>query len=238
MPITAPFRIYSCGDHAVTIELGDTVDAAINQKVIALFTYLQAQQLTGVKDIIPAYHTVTIVYDTALLKKQSPTATVYEMICGQLKKLIETFTVELTTVSRLVRIPVCYDLSLSPDIESLATLHKITVDEVIQLHTGKTYRVYMIGFLPGFAYMGTVDEKIATPRKAQPRTVVPAGSVGIAGGQTGIYPFDSPGGWQLIGQTPTAMFDSTKEEPCYLQPGDEIQFYPVSITEFTKLKQL
>ena len=238
MSVTPAYHIYPCGDHAVTIELGDTVDAAINQKVIALFACLKRQQLNGVKDIIPAYHTVTIVYDVVLLKKQATDITVYEMICAQIEKAIDSFNAEAPTTTRLMRIPVCYDLSLAPDITSLAALHKISIDEVIRLHTGKTYRVYMIGFLPGFAYMGTVDDKISTPRKPQPRTSVPAGSVGIAGTQTGIYPFNSPGGWQLIGQTPVQLFSVTKEEPCYLQPGDDIEFYSITITEFEKLKQL
>ena len=105
----------------------------------------------------------------------------------------------------------------------------------MKLHTGKTYRVFMIGFLPGFAYMGSVDERIITPRKANPRTMVPAGSVGIAGEQTGIYPFNSPGGWQLIGQTPSQMFSVDQEEPCLLQPGDAVQFYPIRLIEFEKL---
>ena len=238
MPVTPSYHMYPCGDHAVTIELGDRVDAAINQKVMALFTFLKTQQLKGIKDIIPAYHTVTIVYDTALLKKEVQTSTVYEMICEQLEKAVDQFTITSTTESRLVRIPVCYDLSLAPDMESLATIHNISIDKLIQLHTGKIYRVYMIGFLPGFTYMGMVDEKIATPRKSKPRTLVPAGSVGIAGEQTGIYPFDSPGGWQLIGQTPIPMFSVDKEEPCYLHPGDEVEFYSISVAAFTKLKQL
>ena len=238
MPVTPSYHMYPCGDHAVTIELGDRVDAAINQKVMALFTFLKTQQLKGIKDIIPAYHTVTIVYDTALLKKEVQTSTVYEMICEQLEKAVDQFTITSITESRLVRIPVCYDLSLAPDMESLATIHNISIDKLIQLHTGKIYRVYMIGFLPGFTYMGTVDEKIATPRKSIPRTLVPAGSVGIAGEQTGIYPFDSPGGWQLIGQTPIPMFSVDKEEPCYLHPGDEVKFYSISVAEFIKLKQL
>ncbi len=238
MPVTLAYHIYPCGDHAVTIELGDKVDAVINQKIIALFAYLKKQQIKGVKDIIPAYHTVTIVYDVVLLKKQAADITVYEMICEHIEKAIDSFATEPPTTARLMRIPVCYDLLLAPDIKSLAALHEISIDDVIRLHTGKTYRVYMIGFLPGFAYMGTVDDKINTPRKPQPRTSVPAGSVGIAGAQTGIYPFDSPGGWQLIGQTPVQLFSVTKEEPCYLQPGDDIAFYSIPITEFEKLKQL
>ena len=238
MPVTPSYQIFPCGDHAVTIELGDKVDTAINQKVIGLFAYLKKQQIKGVKDIIPAYNTLTIVYDVALLKKQALNTTVYEMICEKIEKAIDSFTAYPPTIARLMRIPVCYDLSLAPDIKSLAALHKISIDEVIRLHTGKTYRVYMIGFLPGFAYMGTVDDKINTPRKPQPRTSVTAGSVGIAGAQTGIYPFDSPGGWQLIGQTPVQLFSVTKEEPCYLKPGDDIAFYSITITEFEKLKQL
>lgn len=234
----APYRIYPCGDHAVTIELGDTIDVAVNEKVISLFRYLKNAGIYGVQDVIPSYHTITLVYDIAFLKKQSPVASVYEMMCGELTKAVNAYTANSKKAARLVNIPVCYDLSVAPDLVSLAASHQLSVEEVVQLHTAKTYRVYMIGFLPGFAYMGSVDEKIATPRKENPRTKVPAGSVGVAGVQTGIYPLNSPGGWQLIGQTPLQIFTITKEEPCYLQPGDEVQFYPVSLNEFTKLAAL
>ncbi len=234
--MSAPYHIYPCGDHAVTIELGDKINASINQKIIALFQFLSEQKLTGVKDIIPAYHTLTLVYDLPTLKKKNPANGVYELMCRHLQKAFDTVAIN-TTVTRLVSIPVCYDLSLAPDIVSLAETNKLSIEEVIMLHTNKTYRVYMIGFLPGFAYMGSVDEKINTSRRSQPRTLVPAGSIGIAGEQTGIYPFDSPGGWQLIGQTPVPMFDANKEEPCYLQPGDEVNFYAITIAEFEKLKK-
>ncbi len=237
MPVTNAYRIYPCGDHAVTIELGDTINAAVNEKVIALFGYLKEKQLTGVRDIIPAYHTVTIVYDIGVLRKQQPNATSYHTMCTWLQDAMNAVKIAQASKTNLVRIPVCYDPSLAPDIESLSQQHNITVDGMINLHTGKNYRVYMIGFLPGFAYMGSVDEKIATPRRSQPRTLVPAGSVGIAGEQTGIYPLDSPGGWQLIGRTPVSLFAADKESPCYLQPGDEVQFYAISLTEYAKQKQ-
>ena len=236
MLIQTPYRIYPCGDHAVTIELGNTLDADINQKVISLFSYLQLNPVLGVKDIIPSYHTLTIIYDLALLKKQSPASSVYDRMCNQLETAANACTVISTTV-RTIQIPVCYDLSMAPDLASIADLHQLSIEQVIQLHTEKLYRVYLLGFLPGFAYMGNVDEKIATPRKTTPRTMVPAGSVGIAGEQTGIYPFDSPGGWQLIGQTPVEMFNVEKPQPCYLQPGDAVQFYPITVTEFVKLKK-
>ncbi|MDB5211229.1 MAG: hypothetical protein JWQ30_2056 [Sediminibacterium sp.] len=234
--MSTPYHIYPCGDHAVTIELGDGINAAVNQNVISLFQYLTEHKIEGMKDMIPAYNTLTIVYDTSLLKKKNPGIPVYETISAHLQKAAGLANEKNAARARLIKIPVCYDPSLAPDLVSLAETHQLSVDEVVKLHTARTYRVYMIGFLPGFAYMGSVDEKIITPRKTQPRTMVPAGSVGIAGEQTGIYPFDSPGGWQLIGQTFTQMFDEKKETPCYLQPGDEVQFYPVSIAEFEKGK--
>ena len=237
MSTQSAYQIYPCGDHAVTIALGDAIDTAINQKIISLFHLLEEQKIEGVKDIIPAYHTLTLVYDLALLKKKNPAASVYELMKAHLEKAVTVITEAPVMKPRLIEIPVCYDPLLAPDIVSLAALHQISVDEVIQLHTGKTYRVYMIGFLPGFAYMGSVDNTINTARKQQPRTKVPAGSVGIAGEQTGIYPFDSPGGWQLIGQTPLTMFDAKREEHCLLQAGDEVSFYAITIAEFTKHKQ-
>jgi inhibitor of KinA len=231
------YHIYPCGDHAVTIELGDAIDITINQKIIFLFRYLKELNIYGVRDVIPAYHTLTLVYDLALLKKQNPKASVYDEMKAHLQKAFDLMKETPAVTTKLVEIPVCYDPSLAPDIVSLAAEHKLSVEEVVKLHTEKTYRVYMTGFLPGFAYMGTVDAKINTPRKQQPRTMVPAGSVGIAGEQTGIYPFDSPGGWQLIGQTPVVMFDARREEPCFLRAGDEVRFHPVTLNEFNKLKR-
>ncbi len=234
---TPSYHIYPCGDHAITIQLGDEISVSVNQKLLAIFHHLKQNSIEGVKDMIPAYNTLTLVYDLALLKKKYPVRSVYDKISMQLQKAATMIITEVPTASRLVNIPVCYDPSLAPDIISLSEMHQLTVDEAIQLHTAKIYRVYMIGFLPGFAYMGSVDEKINTPRLSKPRTQVPAGSVGIAGEQTGIYPFDSPGGWQLIGQTPIAMFDAKKETPCYLQPGDEVKFHAISIDEFKKQKK-
>ena len=234
MPVI-PYHIYPCGDHALTIVLGDKADTVTNQKVMQLYGYLIQYPIIGVLDIIPAYTTLTVVYDLRALKKKNPATSVYMLMCEEVQKAA-AITVSTSVKSRLVKIPVCYDLSLAPDLLSLAEQHLLTTEQVIQLHTGKTYRVFMIGFLPGFAYMGTVDEKINTPRKSKPRTLVPAGSVGIAGEQTGIYPFNSPGGWQLIGQTPVQMFGASKETPCYLQPGDEVQFYAITLTEFKNLQ--
>lgn len=237
MPLTPSYHMYPCGDYAVTIELGDKIDVTIHQQVMTLFVFLKSLHIKGVKDIIPAYHSVTVIYDIVALSENLKKATVYELVCAQLEEAVTSLKPSALQTNKLVRIPVCYDSQFAPDLESLATLHSINIEEVIRLHTSKKYRVYMLGFLPGFTYMGIVDPKIWTPRKEQPRTHVPAGSVGIAGEQTGIYPFDSPGGWQIIGRTPIAMFSSENENPCYVAPGDEVEFYPISVSAFNKLKK-
>ena len=139
--------------------------------------------------------------------------------------------IQETTQQRKISIPVCYSRAFAPDIEFIASEKNISIEKIIQLHTSKSYTVYMIGFLPGFSYMGEVAEAIAIPRKIQPVSVA-AGSVGIAGKQTGIYPLESPGGWQIIGRTPLKIFDKGKSDPVLLQPGDEIQFYSISEDEF------
>ena len=134
----------------------------------------------------------------------------------------------------MLRIPVCYHSSLAPDLHLLAVQLHLTTDELIRIHVATTYRVFMLGFLPGFAYMGPVDQRIVAPRHDRPRSAVPAGSVGIAGAQTGIYPMQSPGGWQLIGRTPLQLFTPHLLPPCLLQPGDEVVMYPISLDEFNQ----
>jgi inhibitor of KinA len=234
---TPAYQLYPCGDHAITITWGNTITEEANQQVMALYHYLCDRKITGLLDLVPAYSSLTLVYDLAALIKKNPGRSVYGMMESQLQEAVGSVALDRDTVRNRVNIPVCYDLSLAPDLVALSEQHRISVEEVIQIHTSSTYRVYMIGFLPGFAYMGSVDERIRTARKTSPRTIVPAGSVGIAGEQTGIYPLDSPGGWQLVGQTPLRLFDVTRAAPCLLQPGDEVQFCPITLTEFYKLKE-
>lgn len=238
MSSSLAYQIYPCGDHAITITWSDTISLEANQQVLAVYHYLRERKIAGVLDLIPAYTSLTLVYDLAMLIKKNPDQSVYTMMESQLQEAARLVTLDTATIPNRITIPVCYDLLLAPDLVELAALRQLSVEEVIQLHTAQTYRVYMIGFLPGFAYMGSVDARIRTARKANPRTKVPAGSVGIAGEQTGIYPLDSPGGWQLIGQTPLQLFDATRTDPCLLQPGDEVQFCSISLTAFHKLKQV
>jgi len=237
------YTIFSLGDSAITLDFGNVIDETINKKVIAIFHSLNKEPLPGMIDAVPAYSSLTIYYDVFQLRKSiSPNETVSKWITGELEKRIQLPLTENDFISRQIEIPVCYEKEFGLDIEEIASVKKITVDEVIKIHTSKAYRVYMLGFLPGFPYMGETDEQIKMPRKAQPRQKVEAGSVGIAGRQTGVYPLVSPGGWQIVGRTPLKLFEaSPKARPpegayeksiCLLQPGDKVMFHSISKNEF------
>ena len=230
-----PVIIEPLGDHALTVTLGEIIDEKINKKVLALFHYLQQKSIEEVKDYIPAYTSLTVVYDIALIKKRHALSS-FKYMHNLIEDALKNFDDNAQEKTTLMHIPVCYDVSLGIDLEEMAVQKNISIEEIVELHAAATYRVYMIGFLPGFAYMGKVNTKIATPRKAVPGKNVNAGSVGIADFQTGIYPFNSPGGWNIIGQTPLQIFNTTYTEPCVLQPGDIVKFEPISLEEFEDLK--
>jgi inhibitor of KinA len=229
------YNIYPCGDHAITVSFGDAINKTMHENVMALFHQLTEMQMDAVKDIIPAYTTVTVVYDIQKAKQQ-PGFGAYENMHRKLEEVLQDVSVK-PVQQQLIEIPVCYDLSFGIDLPAIALQKNISTEEIIAIHTLKVYDVYILGFLPGFAYMGTVDDRIATARLSTPRTNVAAGSVGIAGNQTGIYPLDSPGGWNIIGRTPVKLFDTTKEEPCLLQTGNSIKFVSVTKDEFKNIKQ-
>ena len=229
-----PYRIFSLGDTAITVDFGNCIDEAINKKVIAIFNHLQQFPLPGMIEAVPAYSSLTVYYDVlALKKKNPPLQTIYDWMRQQLEEKLQQPVQQYQTEERKIKIPVCYEEKFAMDIQHLATTNNISVDEVIQIHTSKPYKVYMLGFLPGFAYMGEVDERITMPRKQQPVNIE-EGSVGIAGKQTGIYPLYSPGGWQIIGRTPLKLFDVEREEPTLLRAGDMVKFYSITKIEFEK----
>ncbi len=230
-----PYRIFPLGDSAITVDFGNCINEGINKEVIARFNQLQQQPLPGMIEAVPAYSALTIHYDVLIVKKKTTAEqTVYECMKQQLEKRLQQPFQHSEAKERLIKIPVCYDNEFAMDIQLLAVTKNISVEEVIQTHTAKIYKVYMLGFLPGFSYMGEVDERIAIPRKSQPVSIA-AGSVGIAGKQTGIYPLASPGGWQIIGKTPLKLFDAEKEEPTLLRAGDRVQFYSINKNEFEKI---
>lgn len=227
-----PYRIFPLGDAALTVDFGNVIDDTINQKVLALFYQLSNNPLQGMTEAVPAYSSITVYYDLFNTSKKIPAdKTVYEFISEQVIQRLEQPVPEWNMATELFNIPVCYEKEFAPDIEYLALEKNMAIDEVIRIHTSKQYRVYMLGFQPGFSYMGEVDEKIVIPRKPQPVTVA-AGSVGIAGKQTGIYPLVSPGGWQIIGRTPIKLFNAEKDKPTLLKAGDTVQFISISKNEF------
>ncbi|NML21537.1 5-oxoprolinase subunit PxpB [Pseudoflavitalea sp. G-6-1-2] len=208
------------------------MDEVLNRKVMAMAAWFSDHAFEGLKNIIPAYSSLTVIYDPFLVKTlYQPDSTVYDWV----KQLLQTAFEHSDDISnRAVKrhqVPVCYEGIYAPDLGSMAASLKLPEEEIIRIHASTLYRVFMIGFLPGFAYLGTVDAQIAFPRKPQPAPVM-AGSVGIAGKQTGIYPLNSPGGWNIIGRIPMKMFDPNAKEPVWMNPGDEVQFCPVSVREF------
>lgn len=215
--------IRPCGDTMLLVEFEQVVDPIVNQRAIALASRLSTRLGPRVRDIVPGYCSVGIHYDpllTDLLQLEQVIDDEASMLCDD----------EAPSSAPTVEIPVRYGGAEGPDLEGVAEWAECTIEEVIERHTRRTYRVYMLGFVPGFAYMGRVDPSIAAPRHRVPRERVPTGSVGIAGVQTGVYPMATPGGWRLIGRTDTVMFEATRAKPNLVRPGDTVRFVPVSLS--------
>ena len=237
MSIQLPYQLYSISDQAVTLDFGGPISLETNNKVHTLVGSLQKNILPGITDIIPAYNSVTVVYDYMAVYQAQLTneniLPVYKIIEDWIEINLSEASIENKDDKKEIIIPVCYDKSVGVDIEFVAKSHALSIEQVIELHTAKTYRVFMNGFLPGFAYMGIVDPAIQTPRHEVPRPFVSAGSVGIAGVQTGIYPCNSPGGWQIIGKTPLSLID--ENDQLLLTPGSLVKFNAISLLSFEKL---
>lgn len=227
-----PYHIFPLGDTALMLDYGNTIGEVINKEVIARFRQLQNDPLPGMIEAVPAYSSLAVYYDPCKLVKKIPGGqTIFDWMKAQLLLRLQQAAPEYNSHERVVKVAVCYENEFAPDLPQLASAKGISTDEVIRIHTDKTYKVYMLGFLPGFPYMGEVDERISMPRKSQPQKV-DAGSVGIAGKQTGAYPLTSPGGWQIIGRTPFKLFDADKKRPTLLEAGDIVQFYAIGTDEF------
>lgn len=231
-----PYKIFPLGDTALVVDFGNVIDEELNKIVHSLFLQLKNNPIDGIIETVPGYSSLTIYYHVLAIKqKLKKQTTAFEWIKEKIVNLLSRDKKEIEVRENLVRVPVCYDKEYGPDLSFIADQNKISIEEIIHLHTSVTYRIYMLGFLPGFAYMGAVDERIACSRKSQP-AFVEAGSVGIAGKQTGVYPLRSPGGWQIIGRTPLKLFDKNTEDPTFFKSGDIIQFYSITREEFIHLK--
>ncbi len=212
------------GDRGLLLEFGDEISSEVNEKVRRMTLAIQAESVEGIVEIVPTYRSLLIFYNPLILS------------FVDLKKRLERIEKGLQQTPfpepKLTRIPALYGGSYGPDLEEVAKYHQISPEEMIQLHCSKPYFIYMIGFMPGFPYMGELPEALITPRLKTPRLSVPAGSVAIAQRQTGIYPMESPGGWQIIGRTPVKLFNPEREPPALLQMGDHVQFFPIGEKEF------
>lgn len=219
------------GDHAIMMTVGSSIDEATNRRVRAISATLLANPPGGAVDQVPAFASIVLHYDPARVAGDRRVAP-YERMVAILEALLSGARAPDLPPARVVDIPVCYGGESGPDLEDVARRHQLEPDDVIRIHAAGDYLVYMIGFMPGFAYLGGLSPDIATPRRSSPRMAVPAGTVGIGGDQTGVYPLVSPGGWNLIGRTPLRIFDIQRAEPTLLSAGDRVRFRPISPSEF------
>ncbi|MFK7983339.1 MAG: 5-oxoprolinase subunit PxpB [Saprospiraceae bacterium] len=221
------------GDQAILINFEQKIDPAINAAVIALKNAIEAAAISGITFMIPAYCSLTIGYNPAIIE--------YKILVKVIEQIIATQPNNPTDnpaqkEGRQLKIPVCYELPYALDLLELSETKELSVDKIIELHTSQTYKVYMLGFMPGFTFMGKIVPALECKRKLSPRLQVPASSVGIAGFQTGIYPTTSPGGWQILGRTPLKIFNPQKANPFLFQAGDEVTFYPIAKEEFLSIE--
>jgi inhibitor of KinA len=223
-------RYLPVGEQGLAVELGDTVDEEVNARVQLLATAVARQLPSDVEEVVPTYRSLLLLFDPLRVKRS--------LLIRRVEKLLAALP-ERAALSRprVVHIPVCYGGELGPDLEFVAGHSGLSAPEVVALHAGARYCVYMLGFTPGFPYLGGMSPRIAAPRLEQPRPRIPAGTVGIAGEQTGIYPVESPGGWRLIGRTPVRLFDWTRREPFLVRAGDVLRFHPIQADEFRDLER-
>ena len=222
-------KILTAGDSALLIEFEQKIAPEINAQITAFVHLLKGQHIEGVTDLIPAFASLLINYDPRVIG--------YKDLKARIEELLKIEVSEEASEARVFEIPVCYGGEYGPDIANIAENAGLSEQEVIDIHCSKDYLIYMLGFLPGFVYLGGLDERIHTPRLANPRISIPAGSVGIAASQTGIYPLNSPGGWQLLGMTPVKTYDPERETPILVEAGDYIRFVPVTEEEFLNIKK-
>lgn len=216
------------GDKSIVVEFGDIIDEEINRKVINLMKNIEESNLIeSIYEMIPTYRSLMINYN--------PLKITFNNLINSVKEIESNLKISDKGEKKVVKIPVLYGEDFGPDIETVAKHNDLTIEEIIKIHSEEEYLVYMLGFTPGFTYLGGMNKKLETPRLSNPRVKIPAGSVGIAGKQTGVYPIDSPGGWQLIGRTPIKLYDPKRENPILLSAGDYVKFFPITKCEFDQI---
>lgn len=229
MEINYP-RILPTGDRALTVEFGNEISEEINAHLLGFIKEFKEMHLKGIEEFVPSFRSVLIHYNPGVLS--------FADMCNRINEVLSHPITGISHKKRIVEVPVCYENGLGPDIEFVAQHAGLPVSEVIKIHSCEPYLIYMLGFQPGFPYLGGLDERIHTPRLETPRLKLEAGSVGIGGKQTGLYPMESPGGWQIIGLTPVRCYNPYSETPIPYRAGDYIKFVPISYDEYLRLKEL
>lgn len=223
------FQIEPFGDCGIRVQLGNSISKETNAKIRSLSWFIEREKIRGVIEWIPTYTAVSIYYE--------PYVITFEEIKQQIESMREKLEKITLPPANVIKLPVYYGGETGPDLEQVANHNQLSIDEVIRIHTSSDYLIYMMGFTPGFPYLGGMSEKIATPRLKEPRLKVPAGSVGIAGSQTGVYPMETPGGWQIIGKTPVKLYDPMRNKPILLKAGNYIRFVQVSESEYKEIEK-
>jgi KipI family sensor histidine kinase inhibitor len=219
-------RIASAGDAALLVEWPAQIDPLVSSRAVALAQAVRAEYAAAVRDVVVGYCSATVYFD--------PLRVEADALESDVRRIARTLPDTAILEGGLIDVDVCYGGDLGPDLADVAAFAHVSEDDVVVLHSAMTYRVYVVGFIPGFPYMASVDPRLALPRRAIPRTRVPAGSVAIAAGQTGIYPSETPGGWHLIGRTRVRPYDGARAEPFLFKPGDRVRFHPVNRDEFER----
>ena len=228
--MTTDLQCFPAGDRAVLVQLGNAIDEAVNDRVRALYRAALAAADPAIIEAVPAYTTVLVHYRPEVRSFAEMKAFLTDLAT----KTVAGGSAE--SERRILVVPVCYGLHFGPDLWEMEEKLGLSRQEIIDIHSSRDYRIYMMGFLPGFVYLGGMDERIAYPRLKKPRLRIDAGAVGIAGGQTGIYPSVSPGGWRIIGNTPIRLFDPAKDPAVPVSAGDAIRFRPISVDEWYEIK--
>ena len=219
-------RLVAAGDSALVAEFPQRIDPEVNQRAATLAARLRQEWGAILRDVVIGYCTVTIYFD--------PLRVDARWLEAEVRGIAQDSEGSSGPEPRAIEVPVCYDAELGPDLADVAACGGCSTDEVVELHAGGVYRVYMVGFVPGFAYLAQVDDRIAMPRRTVPRAAVPAGSVAIAGGQTGVYPRITPGGWNIIGRTPLKPYDPQRQDAFLFRVGDEVRFVPMTREAFDR----
>ena len=232
-------HFFQISENAISLEFGDNIKEETLGRISRLNECIKQNPFAGLLSTTPAYTTLTLYFNPVKLMNDSGLkgSTTLDKISGYIKSIPVETKIDQQTDNQIIQIPVCYDPAFGFDLQELSSFYQLKKEEIIEIHSSVVYTVYMSGFVPGFPYLGGLSEKLTAPRRQNPRAAIPAGSVGIAGQQTGIYPLETPGGWQIIGRTPLKLFDVNRQQPSLLKAGDKLKFEQFSLREFEQIER-